>query len=171
MSRGSDRIAGVYAILCNATGHVYIGGTADMPQRYHHHFARLRLGKHTNRSLQFLFDAHGEGALSWVTLELLGVQPHADYPDSIDLAAIGRVESRWVAEIKTEVGPLVINDADFPLKGLVSLYLPEVRRKRLLLWPPFEFGGPPHGGSRRCPHCHLLIPTTRGRSNSTAPVR
>jgi hypothetical protein len=139
----SDRIAGIYALLCEATGHIYIGATADMPQRYARHFERLRLGLHTCRLLQHLFDTHGEMALSWVTLQVVTLPRHPQWRGRVCLRGLGQTESRWLREMRSEVGDLLINPDNRGMNGAVSRSLPARRRNTVLRWPPLPRGGPP----------------------------
>jgi group I intron endonuclease len=60
---------GVYAIRHVASGRMYIGGSTDITGRRTHHRFTLRRGTHKTKALQELWDAHGESAFEFVTLE------------------------------------------------------------------------------------------------------
>lgn len=61
--------SGVYAIINNINGRVYIGESAFMMARICDHRQYLRRGAHINKGLQSDFDIFGEAAFSYVVLE------------------------------------------------------------------------------------------------------
>lgn len=63
---------GVYAIQC-VDGRAYVGSSSDLRVRKNNHIYTLRRGKHGNLPLQEAWDALGEDAFTFVTLEQVPV--------------------------------------------------------------------------------------------------
>lgn len=63
------KYCGVYAIIHEPSGHLYIGGSTDMTGRWTHHRFMLRRGKHKTARLQALWSLHGEDQFKFVVLE------------------------------------------------------------------------------------------------------
>jgi len=63
------KYAGVYAIVLNKTGQMYIGSSNDMTGRFAHHRFCLRHGTHKNRNLQRAWHEYGESSFEFVQLE------------------------------------------------------------------------------------------------------
>jgi group I intron endonuclease len=57
--RESKRSAGIYRIVCLATGKRYIGSSIHLYRRLHRHLDDLRAGIHGNRYLQRAFNKYG----------------------------------------------------------------------------------------------------------------
>jgi len=62
-------ISGIYAILNDANGKMYIGSAVDIKRRWIRHVHRLRLGTHTNPILQAAWNKYGESTFSFAVLE------------------------------------------------------------------------------------------------------
>lgn len=60
---------GIYAIICNANGKIYIGSTNDLPRRKQKHFSLLRNNKHSNPLLQNAYNKYGEQAFEFRVIE------------------------------------------------------------------------------------------------------
>lgn len=60
---------GIYAIICNANGKIYIGSSNDMERRKQKHFSLLRNNRHSNPLLQNAYNKHGEQAFEFKVIE------------------------------------------------------------------------------------------------------
>lgn len=61
---------GVYAILCSASGKLYVGSASvSISKRWADHRSALRFGKHHNRYLRAAWNLHGEGSFLFFVLE------------------------------------------------------------------------------------------------------
>ncbi|MGR4865138.1 GIY-YIG nuclease family protein [Caulobacter sp. LARHSG274] len=91
--------AGIYAVHCEPTGQVWVGGTPDLSTRQSGVWFALRMGGHPSASLQAAWTRHGAGAFGFEALEVV---------DDEGLEAIGRaallVERRehWRAALDAE---------------------------------------------------------------------
>jgi hypothetical protein len=65
----AQRRGGVYMILHQPTGQIYIGSSADIRDRWKTHRSHLHVGRHGNAALQALWNADGRQALTWHVLE------------------------------------------------------------------------------------------------------
>lgn len=63
---------GVYAILNNENGKLYIGSSADLDNRKSFHFQGLRRGVHSNSHLQYAFDRYGGDSFQFLVVEIVG---------------------------------------------------------------------------------------------------
>lgn len=63
------KITGIYEIINNIDGKVYIGQTINYRQRRKHHLTDLRNGKHFNEHLQRAFNKYGEENFSMHLIE------------------------------------------------------------------------------------------------------
>lgn len=79
--------AGVYRIVCSATGQMYIGSSNALPQRSTEHYRDLRKGVHCNKALQAAYDAHGKDAFTFEVMEV--------YTGS-DREELYRIEQRYI---------------------------------------------------------------------------
>lgn len=57
--------AGVYKIICKATGEIYVGSGQDVSHRIRQHFNRLMKRSHDNAAMQAAWNAHGKDAFDW----------------------------------------------------------------------------------------------------------
>ena len=64
-------IAGIFAVRCAASGQAWVGRALDLDTIQNRIWFALRQGNHSNRELQGAWAAHGEGGLSFETLERL----------------------------------------------------------------------------------------------------
>lgn len=64
-----NKYCGVYCIASKTTGERYIGGSTDITGRYTHHRFTLRRGLHKSKSLQEIWNTHGETDFEFTTLE------------------------------------------------------------------------------------------------------
>jgi len=61
--------SGVYCVYDVVSDKGYVGSTKDLTFRAGQHFKALEMGAHHNRPLQYLFDADGASAFTFVVLE------------------------------------------------------------------------------------------------------
>lgn len=66
--------AGVYALVCDATGEKYVGSSGNIRHRISQHFSNLRHNRHPNELIQALFDKHGQEAFSFYMIEAVDDQ-------------------------------------------------------------------------------------------------
>lgn len=70
IKQGGD-IAGVYELICTATGEKYVGSTKGLRSRLNVHFSQMKTGAHSNSRLQELYDEYGREAFVWALLETI----------------------------------------------------------------------------------------------------
>ena len=63
--------AGIYHILCEPTGKIYIGSTVDLRERWGSHRRSLRQGNHSNVYLQQAWDKYGEVSFKFSVLQFV----------------------------------------------------------------------------------------------------
>lgn len=91
-------IAGVFAVICNATGQVWVGASRHIDTQQNGLWFSLRMGSHLNRPLQAVWREHGEAQFRFEQLDRL--------PD--DISAMARdteLKSRarlWLARLGAE---------------------------------------------------------------------
>ena len=62
-------VAGIYMIICNENGKVYIGQTNNLRRRETEHFNELSHHKHHNLDIQSDYDRYGKDAFSFTVIE------------------------------------------------------------------------------------------------------
>lgn len=62
-------VRGIYAVRCAATGEVWVGASRNLGQQQNAIWFGLRTGGGNNRAAQAAWQAHGEAAFSFETLE------------------------------------------------------------------------------------------------------
>lgn len=91
-------IAGVFAIICNATGQVWVGTSRHIETQQNGLWFSLRQGSHLNRALQAVWREHGESEFRFEQLDRL--------PDDIStMARDTELKSRstlWTARLGAE---------------------------------------------------------------------
>ena len=65
-------ISGIYKIVNNVNGKVYVGSSGDMVKRKRSHYCYLRAGKHPNKHLQSAWNHYGEENFSFETVLYCG---------------------------------------------------------------------------------------------------
>jgi hypothetical protein len=70
--KGRKRRAGVFAVRCAETGHVWVGASPNLDAAKNGLWFVLRSGSARNAELQAEWQAHGEAAFSFEVLEALG---------------------------------------------------------------------------------------------------
>src|SRR5579863_2328124 len=68
--------AGIYALRCTATGHVWVGATTNLEATRNRCWFSLRNGLSLDRSLQEAWNAHGEPAFQYEILDRLEEDLH-----------------------------------------------------------------------------------------------
>ena len=63
------KISGIYSILHNDSGKIYIGSSINIKQRWNAHRSALNRGKHSNPHLQNAWSKHGKDAFTFSILE------------------------------------------------------------------------------------------------------
>lgn len=86
---------GLYAVRCTATGGTWVGASPNLDAARNGAWFALRTGAHRDRGLQASWQAHGEAAHVFETLETLDDDVH---PTRVhDLLKLGR--EAWVARL------------------------------------------------------------------------
>lgn len=91
-------IAGVFAVICNATGQVWVGTSRHIDTQQNSLWFSLRMGAYLNRPLQAAWSEHGETEFRFEHLDRL-----AD--DISDMARDTELKSRsalWLARLGAE---------------------------------------------------------------------
>ena len=104
-SQQKPEVAGVYALICNASGHLYLGASGDLKRRRLAHFSALRNGTHLNRRLQAVYNQHGLETFSWNVLELIQRQSETERDEALRTA-----EQKHLQQAKREYGALLLSD-------------------------------------------------------------
>ncbi len=69
--RGNMAISGIYKIVCNFTGKLYIGSSVDIETRWRLHKSRLRNNIHHNIYLQRSWNKYGESNFKFEIIEII----------------------------------------------------------------------------------------------------
>jgi len=85
--------AGIYAIRCQPTDHVWLGKAPDLATIQNRQWFTLRLGTHPHRSLQEAWALHGAKAFSFEVVETV---PDDDLAFGRDRALKRRLD-HWLA--------------------------------------------------------------------------
>jgi hypothetical protein len=96
--RERKTIAGVFAVICNATGQVWVGTSRHIDTQQNGLWFTLRMGSHLNRPLQAVWAEHGEGEFRFEQLDRLPA-------DTSDMARDTELKSRsalWTARLGAE---------------------------------------------------------------------
>lgn len=83
------RVSGVYKIINNKNGKIYIGQTVNYRKRKQRHLSSLRRGTHSNLYMQRTWDKHGEGIFSF---ELLM---------KCDISELDELECRYIEKYRS----------------------------------------------------------------------
>lgn len=71
MTATLPRSSGVYQILCEPTGKIYIGSAVNLRERWRNHVSGLRRGVHRNAHLQNAWEKYGEANFEFSILEFV----------------------------------------------------------------------------------------------------
>ena len=91
----TPRQMGVYRISSTANGKALIAASRDLPAALNRHRAQLRMGVHPNRQLQADWNAFGDDAFSFETLDTLPPSDQPDYDPTDDLETLKKL---WLKE-------------------------------------------------------------------------
>ena len=91
------RPMGVFRVTNTTNGRALVGASVDVPSILNRHRAQLRLRAHRNTELQRDWDALGESAFAFETLDLLKPREEPDYDPTDDLAAL---EAMWLEQLQ-----------------------------------------------------------------------
>lgn len=89
-------IAGVFAVICTATGEAWVGQTRHIDTAWNGLSFALRLGSSPFRSLQAAWNAHGEADFRFEQLDRL---PEDISPLARDMELKTRA-ARWIARLE-----------------------------------------------------------------------
>lgn len=93
----TPRPMGVFRIRHIASGRSLIGTSVDLPSILNRHRVQLRLDGHRNEALQREWNALGEEAFAFETLDVLTPREEPGYDPTDDLAAL---EAMWLEQLK-----------------------------------------------------------------------
>ena len=88
---------GVFAVRCTATGQAWLGLSRNLAAQWNSISMGLRHGMHRNKDLQAAWNAHGDGAVELVVLEVVDTEKLSPYLRE------GRLNER-LAHWRTETG-------------------------------------------------------------------
>lgn len=91
-------ISGVYAVICNATGEVWVGASRNLEAQQNGLWFTLRLGHHIHKSLQAAFIKHGEGEFRYEELDRVP----EDYSDMARKDELKRRKALWQQRLQAE---------------------------------------------------------------------
>lgn len=94
--REKKTIAGVFAVICNATGEVWVGQSRHIDTQQNGLWFGLRMGSSPFRSLQTAFTEHGEAEFRFEQLDRL---PEDTTPMARDTELKSRA-ALWSARLK-----------------------------------------------------------------------
>jgi hypothetical protein len=87
--------AGVYAIRCISSGHVWVGPSRNLDATKNGLWFGLRTGMHREKTLQAEWDAHGEQSFAYEILGTLGDDVH----HLNVVALLQEMRGAWVARL------------------------------------------------------------------------
>ena len=93
-----DTIAGVFAVICSATGRAWVGASRHIDTQQNGLWFSLKMGSSPYRSLQAEWNAHGGDGFRFEQLDRLS-------PDLSDMARKDELKKRaalWVARLEAE---------------------------------------------------------------------
>ncbi|MGD0192002.1 MAG: GIY-YIG nuclease family protein [Rhizomicrobium sp.] len=90
-----EKVHGVFAVRCAATGEAWIGTTPDIGTGKNREWAGLRLDRHSNAQMQAVWNAHGEESFTYEIVE----EVRADNPLLVP-ALVKERSKHWMAELK-----------------------------------------------------------------------
>jgi group I intron endonuclease len=83
-------ISGIYAIIHNASGRIYVGSALNIEDRWRVHRGRFKYQKHENKYLQHAWDKYGEEAFTWTIIEVV-----------TDTTKLLNKEQKWINKYKS----------------------------------------------------------------------
>jgi group I intron endonuclease len=94
---------GVYKIINNITGKIYVGSSVDIEKRWKRHTAGLRGGNHHNMYMQIDYNCHGIDSFDIAIVEKFELIDRNDLYDK---------ESFWINEISPEYNMGMVHGGD-----------------------------------------------------------
>ncbi|UDF03795.1 GIY-YIG nuclease family protein [Asticcacaulis sp. AND118] len=91
-------ISGVYAVICNATGEVWVGASRNLEAQQNGLWFTLRLGHHIHKSLQAVYHEHGAEAFRYEELDRVP----EDYSDMARKDELKRRKALWQQRLQAE---------------------------------------------------------------------
>lgn len=89
---------GVFAVVCEATGQVWVGKGANVDRQQNGLWFALRMGSSPFRALQAAWREHGEAAFRYEELERL----RPDYPEIGIKDELARRAALWATRLQAE---------------------------------------------------------------------
>jgi hypothetical protein len=89
--------AGVYAIRCAASGFLVVSAAMNVAGAINRERFQLRLNGHRNKTLQREWNAHGEAAFSFETIDVL--KPREDSTDAQQRDDLAALLAMWREEL------------------------------------------------------------------------
>jgi hypothetical protein len=96
--KDTKTIAGVFAVICNATGQVWVGASRHIDTQQNSLWFSLRMGNYLNRPLQAAWREHGEAEFRFEQLDRL---PEDTTPMARDTELRSR-SALWLARLGAE---------------------------------------------------------------------
>src|SRR5690348_13838801 len=91
-------LLGAYSVRCSATGRVWVGVSTNLEANRNRVWFGLRIGGHTDKSLQAEWNAQGESAFEYRILETLEGDLHP-----FDVARLLQLKkSHWVSQLSAD---------------------------------------------------------------------
>ncbi|MDC7684974.1 GIY-YIG nuclease family protein [Asticcacaulis sp. BYS171W] len=91
-------ISGIYAVICNATGEVWVGASRNLESQQNGLWFTLRLGHHIHKPLQAAFSEHGAAAFRYEELDRIP----DDYSDMARKDELKRRKALWQARLQAD---------------------------------------------------------------------
>ena len=91
-------VPGIYAISCTASGEAWVGSAPDLATIRNRHWFALRMGSHSQPSMQAAWRTHGEEQFSFMIIEAF------DDPDTAPAShdALRARVRRWADQRKAQ---------------------------------------------------------------------
>ncbi|ESQ78577.1 GIY-YIG nuclease family protein [Asticcacaulis sp. YBE204] len=92
-------VSGIYAVICNATGEVWVGASRNLEAQQNGLWFTLRLGQHIHKPLQAAYSEHGAAAFRYEELDRVP----EDYSEMACKDDLKRRKALWQARLQAEV--------------------------------------------------------------------
>lgn len=87
---------GVYAVICNSTGDVWVGHSLQLDTQHSRLWSSLTLETCKCRELQSLWNTHGQAAFRFEELDRL----RSDFPEPDRLSELRQRQALWTARLQ-----------------------------------------------------------------------
>lgn len=91
-------VSGIYAVICNATGEVWVGASRNLAAQQNGVWFTLKLGSHMHKSLQAAWNEHGEAEFRYEELDRVP----EDYSDMARKDELKRRKGLWQTRLRAE---------------------------------------------------------------------